>query len=422
MHYKYLVLGAGVSGLSFVNAIDSNDYLIIEKEDKAGGYCKTTKRGEYVWDYAGHFFHFANSDIRSKFEDIISSKDTVIREKTTKIFYKNQYVDYPFQKNIHQLEKDELIDCIYDLFKREEKSNYGSFLDMLYGKFGESITEKFLRPYNEKLYACNLNFLDVDAMGRFFPYADTKEIVLNMKNSNNTSYNQTFLYPKEGAEVFVNKLLESVRQDGIKFNEEVIKIDLEERRVLTNKDKYSFDYLISSIPLNEFVDKSELDLNSDKEVFSFNQVLVLNLGFDRPPIDKSIHWIYVPSKEYNFYRVGFYNNIIGSDKMSLYVEIGYSQTSKISKTDINSQLEQTLEGLKRIGIIEDHELIDYESIVMNPAYVHITKESTVAVKNIIEDLEKNNIFLLGRYGRWKYCSIEDCMLDAMEAVEKIKNK
>lgn len=38
---------------------------------------------------------------------------------------------------------------------------------MLYCKFGRSIAEKFLIPYNKKLYACDLDKLDKDAMGRF---------------------------------------------------------------------------------------------------------------------------------------------------------------------------------------------------------------------------------------------------------------
>ena len=65
-------------------------------------------------------------------------------------------------------EKEEFIDCLYDLFHKEEKEDYDSFLDMLYGKFGKSIVEKFLKPYNEKLYAVDLKTLDKDAMGRFF--------------------------------------------------------------------------------------------------------------------------------------------------------------------------------------------------------------------------------------------------------------
>ena len=51
---------------------------------------------------------------------------------------------------------------------------------MLYGKFGKGIVEKFLKPYNEKLYAIDLTELDVDAMGRFFPYADKEAIIKNI--------------------------------------------------------------------------------------------------------------------------------------------------------------------------------------------------------------------------------------------------
>ena len=39
--------------------------------------------------------------------------------KHTQIYYKGNYIDFPFQKNIHQLEKDEFIDCLYDLFQAD---------------------------------------------------------------------------------------------------------------------------------------------------------------------------------------------------------------------------------------------------------------------------------------------------------------
>ena len=37
---KYLIIGAGISGLTFANYA-KGDYLIIEKEDEVGGYCRT---------------------------------------------------------------------------------------------------------------------------------------------------------------------------------------------------------------------------------------------------------------------------------------------------------------------------------------------------------------------------------------------
>lgn len=55
---KYLIIGGGISGLSFARNISNESYLIIEKETSLGGLCRTHYNGEYVWDYAGHFFIF----------------------------------------------------------------------------------------------------------------------------------------------------------------------------------------------------------------------------------------------------------------------------------------------------------------------------------------------------------------------------
>lgn len=418
MKIKHLILGAGISGLSYASSLDSDDYLIIEKNNEAGGYCRTTRRNGYVWDYSGHFFHFSHPELKEKFMDILESDDVVVRHKNTKIYYNNTYVDYPFQKNIHQLPKEEMIDCLYDLFSKKDSKQYDSFLEMLYGKFGESITEKFLKPYNEKLYACDLNQLDVDAMGRFFPYANKEEIIRNMKESDNSSYNNDFIYPKKGAMVFVEKMLEHINKTSIHFNEEILEIDIDTKTVSTNKNDYTYDYLISTIPLNSFASILKEKI-IDESLLSYNQVLVLNLGFDKHAVDKDIHWIYVPSKEINFYRAGFYNNIIGTDRLSMYIEMGYTKDDIISDDHINKQLDSTLVNLKKIGIIEDHELVDYEAVVMNPAYVHITKTSIEMVNSATKTLQENNVFLAGRYSNWKYCSVEDCMLDAIKISKKI---
>ena len=49
---KYLIIGAGISGLTFANYADG-DYLIIEKEKEVGGYCRTIKKKDYVWIMQG---------------------------------------------------------------------------------------------------------------------------------------------------------------------------------------------------------------------------------------------------------------------------------------------------------------------------------------------------------------------------------
>ena len=155
-----LIIGAGISGLSYANFIE-NDFFIVEKESEPGGYCKTIKRNGFVWDYSGHFFHFQHPELEKYICKNISASSLLSVEKHTQIYYKGKYIDFPFQKNIHQLEKEELIECLYDLFTAG-KHSYSTFKEMVYANLGKSIAEKFLIPYNEKLYACDLDVLDVN--------------------------------------------------------------------------------------------------------------------------------------------------------------------------------------------------------------------------------------------------------------------
>ena len=90
---NFLIIGAGVSGLTFANYC-KNTYLLIEKEKEVGGYCRTIKKGEYVWDYAGHFFHFKTNEFKNKFLSKMSNEDIIYNKKCTKILYKDKFIDY----------------------------------------------------------------------------------------------------------------------------------------------------------------------------------------------------------------------------------------------------------------------------------------------------------------------------------------
>ncbi len=415
---KYLIIGAGISGLTAANYL-KKDYLLIEKENEPGGYCRTIHRGDYVWDYAGHFFHFKTDEFRRLLHENIPEQDIISQTKRTKILYKGQLVDYPFQTNIHQLEKQEFIDCLYDLFQRKEKTEYSDFLDMLYGKFGKSIVEKFLKPYNEKLYACDLHQLDKDAMGRFFPYADIPQIIANMKREQDSSYNSTFLYPRNGAGSFLDVLYRRLDATKVRLGCTLTRVDAERKLAYTDGgEEISFEYLINTAPLNHFLamlgTDAALELNGR---LSYNKVLVFNLGFSKKSAFKE-HWIYVPDKAVNYYRIGFYDNILSTDKLSMYVEIGYPKDAAV---DTEQQLALTLENLKRCGIVtEDNSLIASSTILMDPAYVHIRRDTEAAIAEMKRSLAVSGIHTIGRYGGWTYCSMEDCMLEAKELVQALR--
>ena len=410
-----VIVGAGVSGLAYAG-FSKNECLLLEKDAEIGGYCKSIKWGDFVWDYSGHFFHFRDTFLEDYICRNMVHDDIRYCEKHTQIFYRQKYIDFPFQKNIHQLDQDEFIDCLYDLFTTTG-NDYFTFKQMLYAKFGQSIAEKFLIPYNEKLYACDLNRLDVDAMGRFFPYADKEEIIRNFKKTNNNSYNSHFTYPRGGAIEYVKSLASYIGKSNICLNECVKSIDVTEKTIKTDKRELKYDNLISTMPFPLLMQCCSMEYDTD--IYSWNKVLVFNLGFDKKGKDVFNNWIYVPSKDFCFYRVGYYDNIFATKNMSLYVELGFGKNTDV--IDVEYYKEKVLDDLKKAGIITDHKLIASHFVIMDPAYVHITKESIRDVEEKKKVLARNNIYSIGRYGSWTYCSIEDNILEAKALMERLSD-
>ncbi len=410
-----VIIGAGMSGLATAAALGKGtDLVILERDAEIGGYCKTVKKDGFVWDYSGHFFHFKHPEIERFLLDRMPGQQVRKVVKKSFVSYAGRQIDFPFQKNIHQLPQAEFIDCLHDLYFAKPGDPQTNFKEMLYARFGRSIAEKFLIPYNEKLYATDLATLDPDAMGRFFPHADLTDIIRNMKQSDNASYNAIFTYPEGGAIEYVNAIASEVEPSAIHLNESVIAIDVAAKTVRTNKDEYRFERLVSSAPFPALMQLCGQPV--DLKRFTWNQVLVFNLGFDgKGP--KDVHWVYYPDRSLPFYRVGFYDNIFETDRMSLYVELGSPHGAKI---DVPALREAVLDGLKREGVITTQKLVAEHSVVMNPAYVHITRDSTAEVNVTRERLANAGVHTIGRYGGWTYCSIEDNIVEARALVSSLR--
>lgn len=407
---RHLIIGAGVSGLATAAALGDEDYLVLEADAEIGGYCKTVRRDGFVWDYSGHFFHFKHPEIEAWLRARMPGQDIRTVAKKSFIRYGAGVVDFPFQKNIHQLPQAEFIDCLHDLYFARApgapKAPEANFKEMLYARFGRSIAEKFLIPYNEKLYACDLAALDRDAMGRFFPHADLSDIVRNMRAADNATYNASFTYPAGGAIEYVNALASALRPGTISLNEGLVSIDLRARVARTTRREIRFERLVSSAPFPKLA--AMCGLAHDREAFTWNKVLVFNLGFDRKG-ERDVHWVYFPDRATSFYRIGYYDNIFDTDRLSLYVELGFARDAEVNVEQMRARV---LDDLRALGVITDHKLVAEHSVVMDPAYVHITTRSNAELARLRRVMQASGVYAIGRYGGWTYCSIEDNIVEA----------
>jgi protoporphyrinogen oxidase len=406
---RTLIVGAGVSGLATAAFSKDRDFLVLEADTQVGGYCKTVKQDGFTWDYSGHFFHFKRPEIEAWLRERMQGQRVLTVRRKSFIRFQGTQLDFPFQKNIHQLPRQDFIDCLHDLYFARTATpppEERNFKEMLYARYGRSISEKFLIPYNEKLYACDLSTLDRDAMGRFFPHADLTDVIRNMKTPDNASYNATFTYPEGGAIEYVRALASAVPASQISLGEALVSLDLERRVAKTSKREIRFERLVSSAPFNRLAAMS--GLAHDPKVFTWNKVLVFNLGFDSKGLSEP-HWVYFPDRDCVFYRVGFYDNIFQTDRMSLYVEVGFARDAKV---DVEGTKARVLEDLRKQGLVTSQKLVASHSVVMDPAYVHITKASMAEHQRLAAKLGEHGVRSIGRYGGWTYCSIEDNIVEA----------
>lgn len=410
----YLVVGAGVSGLSFANWLREEAHargkalpecLVIEADSEPGGYCKTIRQDGFVWDYSGHFFHFKQPEIEAWLRQRMPGQEIRTVAKRSFIRYGDRDIDFPFQKNIHQLPQKEFIDCLVDLYFRDSTAPIDSFERMLYARFGRSIAEMFLIPYNRKLYACDLGTLDANAMGRFFPHADIGDIIANMRTPDNASYNSTFTYPLGGAIEYIRALLHDLPASMIAYGERLERIDLGRQIATTSRRTVRYRRLVSSAPFPALAAMCGIPFAA--HCFTWNKVLVFNLGFDRKGATEP-HWMYFPDPALVFYRVGWYDNIMSGPRMSLYVEIGADKDAVI---DVEASRERVLRDLAGAGVVTDQRLVSWHSVVLDPAYVHITGAAQAEHRRLSAILHAAGVYPVGRYGGWTYCSIEDNMVE-----------
>jgi protoporphyrinogen oxidase len=87
--------------------------------------------------------------------------------------------------------------------------------------------------------------------------------------------------------------------------------------------------------------------------------------------------------------------------------------------NVEVELARVLEDLKKQGIVTNQELISWHSVTLDPAYVHIHSRGQEDALKQRKALAANGVHSAGRYGAWKYCSIEDNIIEARALAKEI---
>jgi hypothetical protein len=127
-----------------------------------------------------------------------------------------------------------------------------------------------------------------------------------------------------------------------------------------------------------------------------------------------------PRHACGFHRVGFYSNVDESflpassrknkDRVSIYIERAYPAGKKPSAEQIASYIDATIAELKQWGFVDEVEVADPTWVEV--AYTWAWPGSRWRSK-ALQLLEKRDVAMVGRYGRWIFQGIADSLRDGL---------
>lgn len=430
-----LILGAGLTGLSCAFHLrDPKRYRMIERNDEVGGLARTRKRPNgFLCDGTGHWLHLKSPAMKALVNGLLGD-ELVARERKARIYSKGVFTLYPFQANTYGLPKEVIAECLEGLVTARYESLHpeaNSYLDWIRQTFGEGICKHFMIPYNEKIYGVPLDTLATDFAAKYIPQPDIGTVIRGALglSKEQMGYNATFVYPKNGGIGALAEALHAGVERKAERGRQPVTIDVTSKSVkLEDGEVVSFNHLVSTIPLPDLIklchkgnpESVPATVLEATDKLRANSVLYFDVAIKGAPTEhQGYHWIYLPEREFPFYRVGSYSAVEPSlappGHRSYYVEMGHYG-------DVDpAQFEQpVIDGLKQLGLLQDEsDLVFMIPNVLSPAYVLFDDNYETARKTVLDWAAAAGIICKGRYGLWQYNAMEDALREGKEAAEQI---
>ena len=433
MKTDVLILGGGLAGLSTAHHLGERGVksrLVVEAKDAVGGTASSVKTGGFTFDYTGHLLHLHDEYGKKLILDLL--KDNVAsHERKAWIYSSKAYTRYPFQANTKGLPPAVVAECVAGFLETVHRPRSlpkaPDFLSWSRAQFGDGITNRFMKPYNEKLWRTPLHQLTTEWQGRFVPKPSASEVVYGALAEQNAlfGYNATFRYPvRGGIQVLPDALAARLEPGVVRTGSPGTAVDLREKvAVVKGLGEVRFERLVNTLPLNVFLDlASPLPpaVKTARRALRWNTVWNLNVGINRPaPADK--HWIYYPEKRFPFYRVGYSSNfspnLAPSGHSALYVEVARPGGTKVDRDALEKQI---IDGLRDAGIMKPGDELSAKIwMPVDVGYVVYDRARTPAVNAIFGHFKKLGVESIGRYGGWKYSFMEETILDGKRCAERL---
>ena len=392
---RYLILGAGPSGLAFAHTLlaqGEKSFVVLEKEAVAGGLCRSEMVDGKPLDIGGgHFLDVRKPEVLNLIFEFLPEQEWTRFNRVATIRLRGMEIEHPLEANLWQLPVDAQADFLESIAQTASVRGVpmpAKFEDWIRWKFGARIADEYMLPYNRKIWGMDLNRLGTYWLYKL-PSVSFRETLLSCLKRNAQGAlpaHGTFYYPKRHGYGEVWKRMGEALGERLQTATPITEIDLASRRV---NRAFEGDVIVNTVPWTIWMKSANLppEISSAIGELAF---IGIDVTYHPQSWPTKSHWVYEPDEAIMHHRVLCRSN--------------FCANSRGHWTETNSRRSQTTTATR------------YRNEF---AYPVNTVRKLEAVENICQWAHRGRILPLGRWGLWEHMNSDVAVADAISAAKKI---
>ena len=412
MTYDYLILGAGPAGLTFANLLKRNcpdkTFLVLEKEEEAGGLCRSKDVDGSPLDIGGgHFLDVRRPKVNEFLFSFMPEEEWNVYDRDSRIDMGTYEIGHPFEANIWQMPQDEQVKFLKSI--AIAGCNLGvekpvKFIDWITWKLGERIAQEYMLPYNGKMFGGELDTLGTYWLDKLpnVSFEDTLLSCLNRKPYGTQPGHARFYYPKKFGYGELWLRMAKALGDSIEYGKAVRTMDFGAKSVTCEDGSaYTAKKIVTTIPWSS-IQTFEGAPKEFPELVGKLKHTGTEIRYVPENLDTKAHWTYVPSGDAAHHRILVRHNFCEGSK-------GY-------------WLETNLNRVERLDENKTPASHDGEQWAFANEYTYplntIDKPDTIQA--ILKYAMERDVIGLGRWGEHEHYNSDRTVERAMELFSKLE--
>ncbi|HZK31040.1 MAG TPA: FAD-dependent oxidoreductase [Methanoregula sp.] len=429
---KTAILGGGLSGLTLARLMheEGQEVVVLEAEAEYGGLCRSKTKQGFTFDTGGsHIIFSRDAEVLSFMRRMIAGNEQ-LNNRNTKIFYKQQFVKYPFENGLSDLPPEDRFLCIHEFIRtliaveKDELAPPSNFREWIYYTFGKGIAECYMLPYNEKIWKYPTDRMSLHWVDGRIPRPPVEDIIKSAVGINTEGYTHqsVFSYPLDsGIEALVRAIAKPIApfiRTGFRVTS--LAKSGEEWHISNGTEIIRADQCICTMPVQHLLPCLKGvpgNVQNAINALKYNSLVCVNIGIKGsiPPVS----WLYVPDHAVGrtnriSFPSGYSRNVAPDGCGAILAEITHQPVDEISRMSDEDLIDEVTDMLDKMHILKKDQIV-YSSVERQPfAYVVYDLDYQKNIALVREYFTSISLPLVGRFAQFEYLNMDGCIRSVMD--------